>query len=175
MPTIGVRVRFARTAAAAALAASLLLGACGAKTKVPSVPTNLLTNLPSFQGTPLNSGTIHLELSGSIEGTYDLPLIAPSVYDPPPGGGSLSFADTESNIVGIGGVLQPGKTSSSLVVTVTVSKPDIVVFISEKGECTVQIAKAGEAAVEGSFECTDLLDSGGGNPSNITGTFEATA
>ena len=177
MPTLG------RTLLPAALAAALVLTGCGGEdpipqvtlpTNLPSIPTDIPTGVPSGLGTNLTEGTARVELSGGVDIAFDVPLITPSVYNPPPGAGTLSYGDTAGNAMAIGGALQEGPTSALLVVTITTAQPEITLFISQAGECTLAIEDADQDSISGTVECSDL-DGGEGGPTDATITFEASA
>ena len=156
-----------------ALVAILALSACGQRdgVDIPGTPTVAPTTfLPTSIGTKLNEGTSHVELSGGIELTLDLPLMAPSVYNSPPGGAAISFGDTAGNALGIAGLFEDGPTSSDLVITITRADP-ITLLLSSSGECTVAFEAAADGSVDGTFDCTDIPGAKDG-PTDATGTFE---
>ena len=169
------------TRAAIALAAAALLAACGGggtsddatPTAAPTTPTGLF---PSGLGSSFKDGSAHVELSGDLDLVYDVGLsVQTSIFNE--AGAALSFADATGRTLGVAGQFEEGapqETSSTLVITVTVVEPEIQLFISQAGECTVEFEQADAEAIRGSFECTGLSGSQGGRTVDATGTFEAT-
>ncbi len=157
--------------------ASLVMAGCGGETSdiLPTinVPTNP-TGLPSLPGTHFTQGTAHVELSGGINKSFDVPLTQVGATFNEAGGSSLPYADTTGNSFGIAGVFTNGPTSNTLVITVTVTDPQIALLTSIRGECTLAFDDPSEEGVSGSFDCTDLSTGGTGPTVNATGVFEAT-
>ena len=156
---------------------SLVIAGCTGETSdiVPTinVPTNP-TGLPSLPGTHFTQGTAHVELSGGITKSFDVPLTQVGATFNEGGGSSLPYADTAGNSFGIAGVFQNGSTSNTLVITITVTEPQIALLTSIGAECTLAFDDTSEEGVSGSFECTDLSTGGTGPTVDATGTFEAT-
>ena len=109
-------------------------------TNLPSLPTSLPTTLPSGfpttlpsgfpttlpSGVPtgngvLTSGTAHLQVSGSVHGTFDMTLKGPGEFVPPPGGIALIYLASSGDEFGIGGPSFTGIKKTSSISTFTLS------------------------------------------------------
>jgi len=157
------------------LAAALALAACngGSPSETPGVSVPSVSGLPSLPGTHFTQGTAHVELSGGIDATFDVPLTTVGATFNPDGGSSLPFADTSGYSFGVAGVFETGPTSNELVVTITTTQPQIALLTSLSGECTLTFAETSEEGVTGSFVCEDLSTGGTGSSVDATGEFEA--
>jgi hypothetical protein len=146
-------------------------------TSLPSLPSGLPTTLPSglptslpsgFPSVPpsglpssvstLNSGTAHLEVSGSVHGTFDLDLQGPGEFVPPPGGIALIYVGSKGDEFGIGGPSFTGtkKTASTLIVTVVITSKGFFFGTSSGGECTIHLTTAKADDVEGNMVCDKM-------------------
>ncbi|MDP9342499.1 MAG: hypothetical protein M3Q23_10495 [Actinomycetota bacterium] len=147
----------------------------GIPTTLPSgFPTVLPSGLPSNTGT-LNNGTAHLQVSGSVHGTFDLSLQGPGEFVPPPGGIALIYIGPSGDEFGIGGPSFTGtkKTASTLIVTVVITSKGFFFGTSSGGECTIHLTTAKADDVEGTMVC-DKMPSPGGTV-DVTATFSATS
>jgi hypothetical protein len=133
------------------IASLVLLASCGdgEPTVREAPPGRLAGGSGSFQVT-----------GGDLRGSAELALVPTSVYSAPPGGMVLTFADDAGNFLGVGGVTFTGskKTSVELSVTLTVADDEPALFVSENGECTIDVSRADDAGIEGSIECANLAN-----------------
>jgi hypothetical protein len=164
-----------RRLAPALLSAALALAACngGSPSATPTINLPSVSGLPSLPGTHFTQGTAHVELSGGIDATFDVPLTALGATFNPDGGSSLPFADTSGYSFGLAGVFETGPTSNELVVTITTTQPQIALLTSLQGECTLTFDDLAESGITGSFTCEDLSTGGSGERVDATGEFEA--
>jgi hypothetical protein len=108
----------------------------------------------------LAGGSASFEVTGDLRGSAELALVPTSVYSAPPGGMALTFADDAGDFLGVGGVTFIGskKTSAKLSVTLTVADDEPALFVSENGECTIEVIRADDAGIEGSIDCANLAN-----------------
>jgi hypothetical protein len=139
----------------------------GFPTELPSPPTNLPTG-------GLANGTAHLEVSGSVHGTFDMKLASPAIFVPPPGGIALIYSDDNGDALGLGGPSFTGtkKTSSTLIVTITIVSAGGFFGTSTGGECTIRLTTAEASRVVGTVVCAKMPGAGGSL--DATATFTAT-
>jgi hypothetical protein len=134
------------------------------------------------EDTGLTGGMAHLEFTGDLTETHDLPLDdvdATPVYESLSGQMDLEWnypTDQDAPEGGegslhISGTLFTGTrpTSQDLAISVAASLDE---FFSTEGECEVTISRAEVGALEGSLDCTGLGD---GETVDVRGTFSATA
>lgn len=146
-------VRSHRRGLAALLATVALLTACGGDDQ----PRGLEGEGDQPPGR-LAGGEATLELSGDLDADLRLALRPDSVYSAPPGGLSLSYDDDAGSFLGIGGETTTGSRPTSLQLTLTITVEGEALFVSEGGECIVEVDRADATGIEGSFECTDLAN-----------------
>lgn len=123
----------------------------------------------------LAGGEATVEVSGDVQVSATLDLRPNSIYAAAPGGMSLSYDDEAGNFLGVGGQTFTGTRSTSLQLslTVTVGGTEPLLFISEGGECTIDVDRADATGVSGSFDCADLANSEASI--DAVGTFSASA
>lgn len=145
-------------------------------TEVPTeIPTELPTELPSGAGS-LSTGTAHMDITGDITLSVDLPLTGSGIFAPPPGAIGLTYADETGTSFGVGGTSFVGSetTSETLVVSVGVLSEDFFgIFVSGEGECTVTVDEGSEEAVSGSVSCAGLTSAD--TTVDLEATFSAEA
>jgi len=147
----------------------------GLPTTLPSgFPTSLPSGLPTGNGV-LKSGTAHLQVSGSVHGTFDMTLKGPGEFVPPPGGIALIYLASTGDEFGIGGPSFTGtkKTSSTFIVTVVITSKGFFFGTSSGGECTIHLTTAKADEVEGTIVCNNMPSPAG--TADVTGTFSAKA
>lgn len=147
----------------------------GFPTTLPSgLPTSLPSGGPTGAGV-LSSGTAHLQVSGSVHGTFDMTLSGPGEFVPPPGGIALIYLANSGDEFGIGGPSFTGsrKTSSTLIVTVVITSKGFFFGTSSGGECTIHLSTAKADDVEGTVVCNNMPSPAGSV--DVTGTFSAKA
>jgi hypothetical protein len=134
----------------------------GVPTAIPTVPTSLPipTSLPTGS---LSTGSAHVQVSGSVHGTFDLALASPAVFVPPPGGVALIFSDDKGDAFGFGGPSFNGtkKSSSILIVTLGIASSGGFFGTSTGGECTIHLTAAEANDVQGSVVCAKMPGQGG--------------
>jgi hypothetical protein len=147
----------------------------GFPTALPSgFPTALPSGVPTGGGV-LSSGTAHLQVSGTVHGTFDMTLQGPGEFVPPPGGVALIYLASSGDEFGIGGPSFTGtkKTSTTFIVTVVITSKGFFFGTSSGGECTIHLTTAKADDVEGSIVCNNMPSPGG--TADVTGTFSARA
>lgn len=162
-------MRRARRSLGAALASAVLLVGCGGDEDGTAVVDGEGDQPPGR----LAGGEASLEVSGDLDAALRLQLRPDSVYSAPPGGMSLSYDDDAGSFLGIGGETAPGEQPTSLQLVLTITVEGESVFVSEGGECTVDVERADATGVEGSFSCTDLANETASI--DAAGTFTASA
>ena len=138
---------------AALLATVALVGACGDDGDRRSLERE--GDQPPGR---LAGGEARVEVSGDLDAELRLALRPDSVYSAPPGGMSLSFDDDAGSFLGIGGETAPGSRPTSLQLSLTLTVESEPLFVSEGGECTIDVERADATGVQGSFQCTDLAN-----------------
>lgn len=147
----------------------------GLPTSLPSgFPTSLPSGAPTGNGV-LTSGTAHLQVSGSVRGTFNMTLKGPGEFVPPPGGIALIYLAGSGDEFGIGGpsFLGTRKTSTTLIVTVVITSKGFFFGTSSGGECTIHLTTAKADGVKGTVGCNNMPSPAG--TADVTGTFSAAA
>ena len=170
-----------KTTLATALAAIALLGvACDDEPPAPPAspstafpaesPAGPTPTLPTSGSTASPVGDLTLET--------ELAVLISAVGTPPPGGFALVWTGEgdDPTTVGLGGSAFVGirPTSPTLVLTIAAPTEDgISTWVSNAGECEVELEVAQADRFAGSFTCDDVR-SGSGELMSASGTFEAT-
>ena len=183
-----------KTTLATALAAIALLGvACDDEPPAPPAspstafpaesPAGPTPTLPTSGSTAspvgdLTDGAVQLRLSGDLTLETELAVLISAVGTPPPGGFALVWTGEgdDPTTVGLGGSAFVGirPTSPTLVLTIAAPTEDgISTWVSNAGECEVELEVAQADRFAGSFTCDDVR-SGSGELMSASGTFEAT-
>jgi hypothetical protein len=116
------------------------------------------------------SGTAHVEESGGLTGTLDLPLNAANAIAYFPNGVlSLGYVNQQDTLV-ISTDAKAGQASTTTVRLVHGS----TYYDSSGTQCKINVTRADKTGATGTFTCTGL-QSGGGPTVNATGTFSASA
>jgi hypothetical protein len=156
----------------AALALAGMLPACGGGDGTTQAPA---TTAPPLEGEMLlMEGTSHIEITGDATASADLDLTETGEgldYRSRYSTGEEFCIAFRSVDAGIGWDLTnhpegcapafegEHATGEDMVVTVGTDEPDFL-FMSEEGECTVNITRVDSAGLEGTLDCTDIQASG---------------
>jgi len=148
-----------RIATVLLLGAVLVLGA-GCKNSIQ-------TQINGIGGTPLSSGTAHVDITGDTETSFDAPLEKAQVGTAV----TVFIYRSESgdlfSVAGLG-VNGSAKTNNSLDLTVTTGE---VAASSSEGECTITIAHGEANSESGTATCSNLDSSQGSI--DLKATFSA--
>jgi hypothetical protein len=147
-------------------------GATDAPTSIPTdIATEIPTDVPTGAGT-YASGEAEVTLSGAVEDTLQLPISEqiPTTYVF--GVMTSNWGEPGSNLLSINGTATEGRNRTGATLALAITLTDGRSFVSSGNECVVDLDRAGDAGIEGDFECTGLTSSTGAV--DATGTFEAT-
>src|SRR3954454_9744558 len=148
-----------RTAMVLLLGAVLVLGA-GCK-------NNIQTQINDIGGTPLTSGTAHVDITGATEASFDAPLEKAQVGTAVTVFLYRTDADDVFSVAGLG-VNGTAKTNNSLDLTVTTGE---IAASSTEGECSITITHGEANSESGTATCTKMESSQG--TINLKATFSA--
>ncbi len=166
----GPRARVGRLLLAAILVAGALLAACetqGGPRAAPSAPT-VPPNFPFPSGgvvpiptalSGLNSGGAHIELTGAVEKTLDLPLGSPTFFQ----GGimALLWQGPSGDLLTLAGIASGNQASTSSTLLLTISVVELgETFVSTGSECTIMFDSLESTAVLGTFRCRGFKHEG---------------
>jgi hypothetical protein len=169
-----------------AAATVMLVAACNdrvtvdlpdAPTDVPTtIPTEIATDVPTDIPTGAGrflSGEAEVDLSGAVDDTLQLPVSEqiPTTYVF--GVITSNWGEPGSSLLSINGTAGEGRNRTGPTLALVITLPDGRSFASSRNECLVDLDIAGEAGIEGSFECTGLSSTAG--VVDATGSFEASA
>jgi hypothetical protein len=146
-------------------------GATDVPTTIPTdIATEIPTDLPTGAGT-FASGRAEVSLSGDVDDTLQLAMSEqiPATYVF--GVMTSNWGEPGSNLLSINGTASEGRNRTGATLALTISLSGGRSFVSSGNECVVDLDSAGEAGIEGSFDCTELSSPTGAI--DATGTFEA--
>jgi hypothetical protein len=144
-------------------------------TEVPTtVPTEIATQIPTDVPTgagTFSTGEAEVRLTGAVEDTLQLPISEqiPTTYLF--GVLTSSWGEPGSNLLSINGSPGVGRNRTGPTLALVLTLADGRSFASAGNECVVRLDAAGDARIEGSFECEGLSSTSGAV--DATGTFEA--
>jgi hypothetical protein len=147
-------------------------GGTGGPTNIPTeIATEIPTDVPTGAGT-FASGEAEVTLSGAVEDTLQLAISEqiPTTYVF--GVMTSNWGEPGSNLLSINGTAAAGRNRTGATLALAITLADGRLFVSSGNECVVDLDRAGEAGIEGAFDCTGLTSSTGAV--DATGTFEAT-
>ena len=127
------------------------------------------------EGVKEAGGEITADVGGqTVAVTFDSAIEYP-IYDPPDGVVNITWADSNGNVLVIGGTHmsgKPQKTGVDMAVSLTLLEPQPEVFNSGDGRCTVGFTKTEPKYVAGSFRCKGMKGDKG-TSIDVSGTFSA--
>jgi hypothetical protein len=130
-------------------------------------------------GAARGSTLASVRVSGDIQATLALRELArPYVFNPPPGGLSVTWTDGSGNVFGLGTPAFEGteRTGDARVVTLNVMRGSAGpgTFLSQGGDCTITIDRVTSTTVEGSAACRHMESLVGEVRVDVRARFAAT-
>lgn len=120
-------------------------------------------------------GEITVHVGGqTVTVVFDTAIEYP-IYNPPDGVVNITWADSSGNVLVIGGThmsTKPQKTGMDMAVSLTLLEPQVEVFSSGDGRCTVAFTKTEPKYVEGTLKCTGMRGDQG-TSIDLSGGFSA--
>lgn len=119
-----------------------------------------------------------MRVKGEVNATNAFAGLGPdSAWGPPPEAMTVQWLGAAGTSLSIGGRAFVGRKQTSPKFTVSfdvIDRGSTVSFISQDGECVVEIASADATHLGGAISCRDLRSVGGSATVNAKGRFAAT-